>query len=184
MPPKQDSIIEVADAIGKLIEFWGFKKNMGRLWSVLYLAPEGRLSAADLCEKLSMSSGAVSMSTKELIDWGVIKKVWTPGERRDFYEPETDIWTMVSRVFRQRELRQINNALKAFATAKNDFTDSENQEPSDNKEFVLKRLDSLEQLAKVGHHLLEAMLSGESVDSSPLAMFQLPQNQRSSDNTP
>ena len=177
MSTKQESIIEVAAAIGKLIEFWGFKKNMGRIWCILYLAPQGRLSAAELCETLSMSSGAVSMTTKELIDWGVIRKVWIPGERRDYYEPEVDIWNMVSRVFRERELRQIKNALKAFATAKKDLEDSDNKASPDNKEFVLKRLDSLEQLANVGHHLLEAMLSGESVDSSPLAMFKLPLNQ-------
>ena len=28
---------EVADAIGALMEFWGFKRVMGRLWTVLYL---------------------------------------------------------------------------------------------------------------------------------------------------
>ena len=30
----------VSDVVGRLIEFWGFKRNMGRIWSVLYLSPE------------------------------------------------------------------------------------------------------------------------------------------------
>ena len=30
----------VADTIGQLVEFWGFKRIMGRLWTVLYLEPE------------------------------------------------------------------------------------------------------------------------------------------------
>ena len=37
----------VSDVVGRLIEFWGFKRNMGRIWAVLYLSPEP-LSAEDL----------------------------------------------------------------------------------------------------------------------------------------
>lgn len=29
--------LRVADAIGVLMEFWGFKRPMGRLWTLLYL---------------------------------------------------------------------------------------------------------------------------------------------------
>ncbi len=28
----------VTDAIGQLMEFWGFKRNMGRVWAMLYLS--------------------------------------------------------------------------------------------------------------------------------------------------
>src|SRR5205814_4466543 len=42
---------EVADAIGALMEFWGFKRFMGRLWTVLYLTGEPP-AAAELCERL------------------------------------------------------------------------------------------------------------------------------------
>src|SRR5688572_21431898 len=37
----------VSDVVGRLIEFWGSKRNMGRIWAVLYLSPEP-LSAEDL----------------------------------------------------------------------------------------------------------------------------------------
>ena len=32
--------LRVAEVIGSLMEFWGFKAVMGRIWGVLYLAPE------------------------------------------------------------------------------------------------------------------------------------------------
>src|SRR5207248_3108787 len=41
------SEVAVSDVIGRLIEFWGFKRNMGRIWAVLYLSSEP-LSAEDL----------------------------------------------------------------------------------------------------------------------------------------
>src|SRR5215467_294282 len=54
---ERELIHEVADAVGALMEFWGFKRVMGRLWTVLYLSGEP-LTAAELCERLAISSGA------------------------------------------------------------------------------------------------------------------------------
>ena len=50
-----------------------------------------------------MSAGAVSMSLTELQRWGVVRRVWRPGERKEFYEAETDFWKMISKVFDERE---------------------------------------------------------------------------------
>jgi DNA-binding transcriptional regulator GbsR (MarR family) len=51
----------VSDSIGRLIEFWGFKRNMGRLWAILYLS-DRPLSAPEIQDRLQLSSGAVSMT--------------------------------------------------------------------------------------------------------------------------
>lgn len=91
-----------ADAVGDVIEHWGFRKVLGRVWTVLFIAGEP-LPAATIGEHLQMSSGAVSMSLTELQRWGVVKRVWKPGERREFFEAETDFWKMISKVFDERE---------------------------------------------------------------------------------
>jgi DNA-binding transcriptional regulator GbsR (MarR family) len=59
--------------------------------------------AAVLCERLAMSTGAASMTLKELQEWGVVRRVWRPGERREFFEAETDFWKMISKVINERE---------------------------------------------------------------------------------
>jgi DNA-binding transcriptional regulator GbsR (MarR family) len=69
---------------------------------VLFIAAEP-LPAATIGERLQMSAGAVSMSLTELSRWGVVKRVWRPGERKDYYEAETDFWKMISKVFDERE---------------------------------------------------------------------------------
>ena len=74
----RESEILAADAVGDVIEHWGFRKALGRVWTVLYLSGEP-LSAATLCERLQMSTGAVSMSVGELQEWGVVRRVWRPG---------------------------------------------------------------------------------------------------------
>ena len=91
-----------ADAIGDIIEHWGFRKALGRVWTVLFLGAEPR-PAGDIGEHLQMSAGAVSMALTELQRWGVVRRVWRPGERREFFEAETDFWKMISKVFDERE---------------------------------------------------------------------------------
>ncbi|HZF47938.1 MAG TPA: hypothetical protein VE093_04770 [Polyangiaceae bacterium] len=91
-----------ADAVGDVIEHWGFRKVLGRVWTILFIAGEP-LPAASIGERLQMSAGAVSMALTELQRWGVVKRVWRPGERKEFFEAETDFWKMISKVFDERE---------------------------------------------------------------------------------
>src|SRR6516165_5269386 len=106
----------VSDVVGRLIEFWGFKRNMGRVWTVLYLSPEP-LSAEDLRHALQLSSGAVSMTLSELSRWGVVRRVWIQGERKDYYAAEVHLWRMISRVFNERERAEVVVAIEAFEDA-------------------------------------------------------------------
>jgi DNA-binding transcriptional regulator GbsR (MarR family) len=100
--PQAEAELLVADAIGDIIEHWGFRKVLGRVWTVLFISGEA-LPAAVIGDRLSMSAGAVSMALTELQRWGVIHRVWRPGERREFFEAETDFWRMISKVFDERE---------------------------------------------------------------------------------
>ncbi len=156
------------------MEFWGFKRNMGRMWTLLYLEREP-LPAAELGERLSLSTGAVSMTLSELQKWGVVKKAWVPGERKEYYEPETSIWKMVSRVFRERELEQIKTAIEVFEDASEvleEVKSSGTREDAARRRFALERIQGLLGLARIGVGLLEAILSGKALDASPLKLFR------------
>jgi DNA-binding transcriptional regulator GbsR (MarR family) len=144
------------------------------MWCVLYLS-DRPLSAAELGERLQLSTGAVSMTLSELLKWGAVKKSWVPGERRDYYEPETSIWKMVSRVFRERELRQIHAALEAFELvigALGKRRKTAGLEEVQRLDFALGRIRSLYDLGRIGEKLLGAVLAGEPVDASPLVAFK------------
>jgi len=154
------AVLKVADAVGALIEAWGFKRNMGRMWAVLYLE-DHPLNATDLVERLGISTGAVSMLLTELQEWSAIKKAWVVGERKEHYEAETNIWKMVSRVLRERELQWVKTALESFESANAELDGKE-------KKVIADRVAGLVQLAQVGAHLLESILHGEAVDSLPI----------------
>lgn len=157
------AVLRVADAVGALLEGWGFKRNMGRMWAVLYLE-ERPLTAADLGDRLGLSTGAVSMLLTEMQEWGAVKKAWVVGERREHYEAETSIWKMVSRVFRERELVWIRTAQEQFDAAAAAFAPGD----TTRDQLIADRIAGLAQLAQVGANLLEAVLQGEPVDALPI----------------
>ena len=168
----------VSDAIGRLIEFWGFKRNMGRIWAVLYLAPEP-LSAEDLREALCLSSGSVSMTLTELARWGVVRKVWIQGDRKDYYAPEVNLWRMISRVFHEREGREIAAAIDALAEAlalvQTERVQSERASatPPSRATLQAERITTLLELARLGRRLLDTLLLTAKVDAEPLVRFLL-----------
>jgi DNA-binding transcriptional regulator GbsR (MarR family) len=169
--PSQPSILRVVDAVGGLIEFWGFRRAMGRMWAMLYLSPQP-LASLELGERLAMSTGAVSMTLAELVKWGVVKKTWIPGDRKDYYEPETSIWKMVSRVFREREQARIRAAIEVFEETLADLRKARGSgEDRKRAKFVIERIESLLQLARLGEMLLAAVLDGKKIDISPLVSF-------------
>lgn len=162
--------LDVADTVGGLMEFWGFKRSMGRLWTFLYTSPEPR-SAQEIGDALAMSAGAVSMTLQELLKWGTIRKVWRPGERRDFYAAETEVWRLVSRVFRDRELVMVRDARRTFADADGALARDAERRPREvatRRQFERGRIRELEKLAEVGERILRAFVEGERVDASPL----------------
>ena len=105
-----------ADAVGELVELWGFKRQMGRVWTVLFLS-EHPLTAAEACERLGISTGLLSMTLADLRGLGAVRTVNVPGDRRDRYEAETQVWRVVLRVLGSREREALARALRAFEAA-------------------------------------------------------------------
>ena len=177
----------VSDVVGRLIEFWGFKRNMGRVWAVLYLSPEP-LSADEIRRRLSLSTGAVSMTLNELARWSVVRKVWVQGERKDFFAAEVHLWKMISRVFNEREKTEIDAAIEAFEqalasleemrrTAATNETGKARTDALARIEMQRERIAALLELAKLGKKLVEALLSTAKLDAEPLVRFLLGRSQ-------
>jgi DNA-binding transcriptional regulator GbsR (MarR family) len=166
----------VSDSVGRLMELWGFKRNMGRVWTVLYLAGDP-LTAKQLRDRLQLSSGAVSMTLNELSRWGVVRKIWVQGDRRDFYEAEANVWKMISRVMRERERTEIVQAIEAFEDALVALDRQAEQEHVGHSSARVRmqrdRLERLLELAKMGRSMLDALISNARLDVSWLPRFRL-----------
>jgi len=159
LSPTAECRLEVCHAIGQLMELWGFRKNLGRVWTVLFLS-DGPMSAADIADHLSLSRGSTSMALQELLRWGVVRKSWKQGERKDFFEAEENVAKMVLRVLNERELPAIDEAIGSLKGVLGalDRNGAAGAEASEEEETLLRRTQDLLALTVTGRSLLKNLV--------------------------
>ena len=158
----------VSETMGELVEFWGFKASMGRIWASLYLSAQP-LSATQLAELTGLSAGAISMGMHELAQWGLIRRVPVPGERKRYYTAYTDVWEVVRRIVRERELRLIGRAVERFEEALRLLEDEAAARPHDaDLPVILQRMQGLLALARTGYGLVERFTEVGDFSLSPI----------------
>ena len=169
-PLWREAELRAADAMGRLMEFWGFRRHMGRLWTILYLSPEP-MTTAELSETLQLSSSAVSLSLGELVRWGAVRKTWRPGERKDFYQAESNVWKLLRRVYERRELNLIREAIDAFGDAQRHLGETRSQLGGEDRrrvDYMHKRLSRLSALSKAGERLVRLLVAGRMINPADL----------------
>ena len=110
---KPDTLREFVEAWGAMGSLWGINRSVARVHALL-MASDGPLSLDDIAERLQMSKGNASMSLRDLRTFGVVRQVEAPGDRRDFYVTEPDVWTMFFRILKERKRREFDPALEAI----------------------------------------------------------------------
>jgi DNA-binding transcriptional regulator GbsR (MarR family) len=106
---------------GSLATSWGINKTMAQVHALLLVAVEP-LSADAIMETLKISRGNVNMNVRALIDWGIVKKEFVPGERKEFFVADKDIWEVFKQVTKERKRREIEPVLKVLDELQNDVT--------------------------------------------------------------
>ncbi len=70
---------------------WGINRTMAQVHALLMTSSQP-LSQDDIMEQLEVSRGNVNMNIRDLISWGLVDRVLIPGERKEFFTAEKDIW--------------------------------------------------------------------------------------------
>jgi DNA-binding transcriptional regulator GbsR (MarR family) len=149
------------DAVGNVIEFWGFKHNQGRVWAMLYLRGTS-MTATQLEQELGLSKGAVSMLVRDLERWGVVLRIRQPGTGAWHFRAETDLVQMVRRVIQERETAFITRIRADLEEARRLAT------ASGVGRERLARLEKLAALAVGAERALRIFLRTARVDLSTL----------------
>jgi len=77
------------EAGGHTTQSFGLGRIIGQIYSLLYLSP-APLCLDEIADELGVSKASVSTTIRQLESWTAAKRVWMKGDRRDFYEAETD----------------------------------------------------------------------------------------------
>ena len=123
---------------------WGINKTMAQVHALLLTSDEV-LSTDDVMEALSISRGGANTNLRELMVWNLIYKVSKPGDRKEFFQAEKDIWEVAKRITRERKRREIEPLmmhLKRLKEVEGDKTESFTTLISDIERMV-GRLDTV-----------------------------------------
>ena len=154
------------DTCGRIVEFWGFTRTMGRTFGLLYLSREP-LPQAEIQGRLGISARSPAMTLAARGRWGVAHRVWVRGQRREHYQAETDFWKMISGVLNERERREIGAAVEAVARAVAAARAAEGAAPrrlAADADFTVERLERLHGVCALGETMLDMLLGQLTLD--------------------
>jgi DNA-binding transcriptional regulator GbsR (MarR family) len=98
---------------------------MAQIHALLMISPKP-LSTEEIMEELSISRGNANMNIRALLDWGIAYRILVPGERKEYFKSEKDVWSLARQVVkerRKRELEPILKTLRAVSDVESDGTD-------------------------------------------------------------
>ena len=121
-PPKSSPVIkaqliESQDRFiaswGRMGSVWGISRTMAEVHALLYITGQP-MCTDEIMDRLCVSRGNVSMSVRSLLEWAVIEKVRLPGDRKEYFQAEQDVWSMLRSIARERIKREVDPLLDAL----------------------------------------------------------------------
>lgn len=160
---------EFIQALGRISDFWGFGKMTGQLYGLLYLSPQP-LTLDDMKDALCVSKGNVSVHIRNLERWGMARKLWIKGDRKDYYEAETDFWKMIRTILSEREEKEFTQGLATLKACLEHLTAAET---TAEVEFYRQRLTHIRDFFAGAQRAIEALLSLDQIEARALAVIEL-----------
>lgn len=107
----EEAKLQFIQAWGRLGSEWGINRTMAQIHALLMISDKP-LSTEDIMESLNISRGNANMNVRELLNWNLVHKVLVPGDRKEYFTGEKDIWEVAKRIARERKKREIEPVLQ------------------------------------------------------------------------
>jgi DNA-binding transcriptional regulator GbsR (MarR family) len=151
----QDALDQFVLLWGEMASAWGINKTMSQIHALLY-AESQPLDTDTIMKTLDISRGNANMNLRRLLDWELIHKKSFPGDRKDYYTAETDVWKIVSTIIRERQQREIapirENLAKCIETL-----EAGGLEDEESKEFKV-RIENYMEFLEMFERFTDALL--------------------------
>lgn len=142
-PQLSDPAAAIVDLCVRVAQFIGLPKSVGEIYGLLFISPDP-LCLDHCVERLGLSQGSASQGLRELRQIRAVKTVYVPGDRRDFYLPETGLGTLAQGFLAHRILP----ALDDLATRVDAVESTLDHSTSSDTSFLAKRLAKIKSWLK------------------------------------
>lgn len=91
----------------ELATAWGASPVLGRIHGLLILHGQP-MTAEEICERLQISRASASVQLNSALDWGLARRLFVPGDRRQYYQADQDHWSWFRRAAIIRKRREFD----------------------------------------------------------------------------
>jgi DNA-binding transcriptional regulator GbsR (MarR family) len=135
---------------------WGINRTMAQVHALLLISPDP-LTQDDVMEQLSVSRGNANMNIRELIDWGLVDRVIVPGERKEYFSAEKDIWKVATQIVKERKKRELDPMLKLI----NQLSSVEGDKKDKETKAFLDTINGIKKFGEQADRTLDTMIKSE-----------------------
>jgi DNA-binding transcriptional regulator GbsR (MarR family) len=151
----QEAREKLIQAWGNLGYSWGLNKVMAQIHALLLVSPQP-LSTEEIMKELNISRGNANMNVRALLDWGIVHRVSVPGERKEYFKSEKDVWGLARQVAKERRKRELEPILKVLK----EISEAPTENSEEAKEFK-KITKELKSFAEKSDGLLDKFINAQ-----------------------
>jgi DNA-binding transcriptional regulator GbsR (MarR family) len=141
--------------LSQISRFWGFPKGMGAIFAVLYLSPTP-LSLDEIVQETGLTKGAISTEIRALARMGLVHRSSKLGDRKDYYEAETDFYAAIRSLLKERQNSEFDRAIASVRETLE--TIEENWVEDEEWLFVYERVQALQDFFDAIDNLAKAVI--------------------------
>jgi DNA-binding transcriptional regulator GbsR (MarR family) len=147
------------EGLSRISQFWGFPKGMGAIFAVLYLA-RNPLSLDEIVAQAGLTKGSISTNVRTLSRMGLIHPVTRFGDRKDYYEAETDFYKSIRAILKERQNSEFDQAVASVQTT---LRKLETGESDPERAFLTERVRALNSFFNTLDALVRAVVRLDSL---------------------
>lgn len=148
---------------------WGINRTMAQMHALLMISADP-LTQDDIMEQLNISRGNANMNIRELVDWGLVDRVTIPGERKEYFVAEKDIWKVATQIVHERKKRELNPMLKLM----DNLEQIEGDKKDKNVKQFIETVSGIKRFGQQADKMLDALVKADEnwFLSSLMKMFK------------
>lgn len=151
---------DLCSLIGDFIQYWGFKKVHGQIWTTIFLSKEP-IDATTIVKRLRVSKALVSLAIKDLLDFEVVQVVGKGSRRKTLYQSHPDLIYVISRVLIAREQKLLSEIMTKHCEVNELIKASK-----ENLDICPEKMDELEDMVSSAQDMLQCLVASGFISNT------------------
>lgn len=153
---------DFTEGLSQISRFWGFPKGMGAIFAVLYLSPTP-LPLDEIVSQTGLTKGAVSTEVRTLARMGLVHRSSKLGDRKDYYEAESDFYKSIRSILKERQNSEFDRAIRSVKETLEKFESGSVSGVEAEVNFAYERVKALQEFFNAIDTLASAVIKLENL---------------------